>query len=68
MPTWLVVPLPEWPMLIVPGLARHSATTLFMSVKRLSARVTTSVGTVVRMLTGANWDSISFLPAKIGAT
>ena len=55
-------------MLTVPGLARHSATTLFMSVKRLSARVTTSVGTVVRMLTGANWDSISFLPAKIGAT
>ena len=39
-----------------------------MSVKRLSARATTRVGTVVRMLTGANCDSICCLPAKIGAT
>ena len=49
-----MVPLPEWPMLTVPGLALASASRLFMSVKRLSARTTTRVGTVVRMLTGAN--------------
>ena len=32
---WLVVPLPAWPMLTVPGLALASATTAFMSAKRL---------------------------------
>ena len=68
MATWLVVPLPEWPMLTVPGLALASASRARASAKRLSARVTTRVGTVVRMLTGASRESISFLPAKIGAT
>jgi len=67
MATWLVVPLPEWPIVTVPGLALASASSVFMSGKR-SGRVTTRVGAVVRMLTGASTCSICCLPAKIGAT
>ena len=68
MATWLVVPLPEWPMVTVPGLTLASASNVRASVKRLSDRVTIRVGAVVRILTGANTGSIGCLPANSGAT
>ena len=57
------MPLPEWPTLTVPGFALASASALFMSGKRLSARVTIIVGTVVSRLIGANSGTIDGLPA-----
>ena len=44
-------------------IALASASTLFMSGKRLSARVTIIVGTVVSRLIGANSGTIEGLPA-----
>jgi len=61
---WLVVPLPAWPMLTVPGLARASASAALMSAKRPSALVAITIGTVVSRLSGANSGTIDGLPAR----
>ena len=68
MSVWFGVPLPAWPMLIVPGLALAVASSDCQSVKRLLAGTTTIMGTVLSILTGAKDGTIDGLPAISGET
>ncbi len=61
---WLVVPLPAWPILTVPGLALASASAARMFAKRPPGLPTMIMGTVLSREIGVNRGTIDGLPAR----